>query len=300
MPEKAHASRNLRTAVAPAHVLSEARLLAEIPREWDGMYAAYAHFLAGEFALPPVNGHLLTLHLGRPVTSVRRREGRVYQGTKVHGDIEMVPSGCPGSWVYESAEESIGIILAPELVQQVAGQTVRTSPERVEIRNNFCTRDPLIEKIGLALFADLREDGVDGRLFAESAAHLLAVHLLRHYATHTYRVREYSGGLSRQKLRRVMELIHEHLEKDLKLAELAATVGVSPYHFARLFKQSTGQRPHRYVITCRIERAKHLLAHTELSIAEIAYRVGFASQSHFTTHFRKLIATTPKAYRGKL
>jgi AraC family transcriptional regulator len=84
------------------------------------------------------------------------------------------------------------------------------------------------------------------------------------------------------------------------LGELAATVGLSPYHFTRLFKQSIGHTPHQYVIACRIERAKHLLAHTELSIAEIAYRVGFASQSHFTTHFRKLIATTPKAYRGKL
>jgi AraC-like DNA-binding protein len=207
------------------------------------MYVAYTHFPAGEFVLPPVNGDLVTVHLGRPVTSVRRRDGRLYQGTKVHGDIEMVPSGCPGSWVYESSDEAIGIIVAPELVQQVAAQTTRTSPERVEIRNNFCTRDPLIEKIGLALFADLGEDGVDGRLFAESAAHLLAVHLLRHYATYTYRVREYSGGLSRQKLRRVMELIHEHLEKDLKLGELAATAGVSPYHFARLFKQSTGHTP---------------------------------------------------------
>jgi AraC-like DNA-binding protein len=163
------------------------------------------------------------------------------------------------------SDEAIGIILAPELVQQAAAQTAQTAPERVEIRNNFRTRDPLIEHIGLALFADLREDSVDGRLFAESAAHLLAVHLLRHYATHTYRVREYSGGLSRQKLQRGMELIHEHLEKDLKLGELAATVGVSPYHFARLFKQSTGQTPHQYVITCRIERAKHLLAHTDLS-----------------------------------
>jgi AraC family transcriptional regulator len=300
MPENTPASRHLRTAVDPAHILSEARLLAEIPREWDGMYVAYAHFPPGEFVLPPVNGHLVTLHLGRPVTSVRRRDGCVYQGTKVHGDIEMVPFGCPGSWVYESAEESIGIILAPELVQQMAAQTAQTSPEHVEIRNNFRTRDPLIEHIGLALFADLRDDSVDGRLFAELAAHLLAVHLLRHYATHTYRVREYSGGLSGQKLRRVMELIHEHLEKDLKLGELAATVGASPYHFARLFKQSTGHTPHQYVITCRIERAKHLLAHTDLSIAEIAYRVGFASQSHFTTHFRKLLATTPKAYREKL
>ncbi len=96
---------------------------------------------------------------------MRRRDGRLYQGTKVHGDIEIVPPGYPSSWAYENADEAIGIILAPALVQQMAAQTAQTSPEHVEIPNNFGTRDSLIEHIGLALFADLREDSVDGRLF---------------------------------------------------------------------------------------------------------------------------------------
>jgi AraC family transcriptional regulator len=218
-------------------------------------------------------------------------------GTKVYGDIEIVSPGCPSYWAYESADEAIGIILAPELVQQVAAQAVQIPPERVEIPNNFGTRDPLIEHIGLALFADLKEESVGGRLFAESAAHLLAVHLLRKYATGTHPVRECSGGLSRSKLRRVIEFIHSHLEHDMTLAELAATVGMSPYHFARLFKQSTGLSPHQYVIERRIEAAKKLLMHTELSIAMIAYRVGFASQSHFAAHFRQRTGVTPKAYR---
>lgn len=94
-----------------------------------------------------------------------------------------------------------------------------------------------------------------------------------------------------------MEYINENLERDLTLSEIAASVGMSSYHFARTFKQATGLPPHQYLIKLRLENAKRLLAQTNLAIAEIAYRVGFASQSHFTTLFRKHVGTTPKAYR---
>ena len=126
---------------------------------------------------------------------------------------------------------------------------------------------------------------------------MLAVHLLRHYATVTHPVRAYTGGLSRATLRRVLEFIHAHLDTDLSLTAMATTAGMSPYHFARLFKQSTGQAPHQYVIARRIAQAKHLLTTTELPIATIAYQVGFASQSHLARHFRQRTGVTPKAYR---
>ncbi len=94
--------------------------------------------------------------------------------------------------------------------------------------------------------------------------------------------------------------INEHLEKNLTITEIAETVGMSPYHFARAFKQSTGIPPHRYLVERRIERAKILLSQTDLSVAQIATRVGFATPSHFTTVFRKHLKTTPNAYRRSL
>jgi AraC family transcriptional regulator len=146
----------------------------------------------------------------------------------VPGAIEMVPSGCPGSWASGSAEESLGITLAPALVPPVAAQTAQPSPARVAIRSTFRPRDPWIEPIGLALLAERREDRVDGRLLAASAAHRPAVHRLRHDAPHTSRVRESSGGLSRRERRRVRAVLHAHLENAPQGAELAATVGGRP------------------------------------------------------------------------
>jgi AraC family transcriptional regulator len=87
------------------------------------------------------------------------------------------------------------------------------------------------------------------------------------------------------------------LDQPLGLADLAALVQLSPPHFLRMFKHATGLAPHQYVLTQRIERAKGLLRTSMLAIGEIAFHLGFQTQSHFTMHFRRLTGLTPTAYR---
>ena|ERR1700720_2417045 len=105
------------------------------------------------------------------------------------------------------------------------------------------------------------------------------------------------GSLPTCRLRRVTEYIQQNLDKDLTLAELAAVVYMSPYHFARLFKGSTGVPPHRFVVRQRIAQASAFLARQELSIAEISRMVGFRTPSHFTTVFHRVRGITPRGYR---
>ena len=99
------------------------------------------------------------------------------------------------------------------------------------------------------------------------------------------------------RLRRVTEYIQHNLEKGLTLEELAAVVCMSPFHFARLFKGSTGVPPHRFVVRQRIARARACRERRELSIAQISRLVGFRTASHFTTVFRRLAGVTPRRYR---
>ena len=106
------------------------------------------------------------------------------------------------------------------------------------------------------------------------------------------------GALPSSRLRRVTEYIQQNLDKDLRLAELAALVYMSPYHFARLFKGSTGVPPHRFVVRQRIARASAFLATQGLSVAQISRMVGFRTPSHFTTVFRRALGVTPGAYRA--
>ena len=105
------------------------------------------------------------------------------------------------------------------------------------------------------------------------------------------------GDLPACRLRRVTQYIQDNLHRKLRLGELSAHVHMSPYHFARLFKRSTGTPPHRFVLRRRIDRATTLLTTGELSIAEVARLVGFQTTSHFTTVFRRITGITPSAYR---
>jgi AraC family transcriptional regulator len=100
-------------------------------------------------------------------------------------------------------------------------------------------------------------------------------------------------------LRAVIEHIHENLDAELSLDQLAAVARMSPYRFARLFKDSTGLPPHQYVIARRVERAKELLRGRDgLPLADVAVEAGFSSQSHFTRHFKRFVGTTPRQFRS--
>jgi AraC family transcriptional regulator len=104
------------------------------------------------------------------------------------------------------------------------------------------------------------------------------------------------GGLSGWQQKKVADYVEEHLAEDLPLSKLAATVDLSPFHFARAFKQTFGVPPHRYHMHRRIERAKTLLA-AEQSVTEIAMAVGFAETSSFSSAFRKMTGFAPTAFR---
>ena len=99
-------------------------------------------------------------------------------------------------------------------------------------------------------------------------------------------------------LQRILEHIDANRHRALRLSELGALAHMSVFHFARLFKQSTGVPPHRFVVGRRVERAKEMLASDQASIAEIGRAVGFRTASHFTTVFHRATGMTPTAYRS--
>lgn len=212
------------------------------------------------------------------------------------GCISIVPANLPHESLVEQDLEQITLGYEPSLIAQLADELIG---KPIEIVEQWAARDPLIAQLGTELRTQFQL-GQPKRLYAESVTTVLATHLIRHYATQRFQVRETPDALSHQKLQHVIDYIDTHLEHNIGLAELAQVAGMSQYRFVRAFKQSTGLPPHQYLLSCRIERAKHLLKNTQLSLAEISYCLGFASQSHFTTTFRRLMTTTPKAYREQV
>jgi AraC-like DNA-binding protein len=108
------------------------------------------------------------------------------------------------------------------------------------------------------------------------------------------------GGLPAYKLRRATQFIEAHIDQPIRLEAVAAAVDVSPFHFHRQFKRSTGSTPHQYIVQLRMERAKALLCESELPLVEVAARVGFADQSHFSSIFRRMTSMTPRRYRNAM
>jgi len=103
-----------------------------------------------------------------------------------------------------------------------------------------------------------------------------------------------------RRIRRVRDYIEDNIAEDLSIAALADVACLSVHHFARAFRGSLGETPHRYVQRRRIARATAMLSRTAVPIAEIALDCGFGSQSHFTTSFKSVTGATPSAFRRQL
>jgi AraC family transcriptional regulator len=273
-------------------------ILSSAKAGWNNILVEYWHMPAHELPSQLLSDYIINLHFRRSAKAELIWNGRLLNKRFTHGEITILPPGLPCRGVYLDDSDSLVLRLDPTLVNQVAQELGYSN--HVEIIPNLGVVSPQIQNIGLTLKAELESGCLSGRLFGESLATALASYLLQRHSTSGQTIQDISGGLPKYKLCRTLEYINDHLENELTLAELAIAVEISPYHFARLFKQSTGLTPHQYVMNCRIERAKLLLAEKKLSIAEIGDYVGFRSPSHFIAVFRKHTSMTPKAYRNQL
>lgn len=152
---------------------------------------------------------------------------------------------------------------------------------------------PQLAHLVRALAAEARQATPSGLLYVDALAMAISVQLVRHAGEHAPPPHRARGGLSPVARRRVLELMHLRLDAPLSVVELARAADLSPAHFSRAFRETTGHAPHQYLIHLRLERARRLLGVTGVTLAEVAQRSGFADQAHFTRHFKRKFGTTP-------
>ena len=263
---------------------------------WNGLRLEHCQLQPGELPAHTHHEHVVLLSLtdgckGELITS----SGIGVRGTQTRGNVCVLPSGLKHQAALEGHSEHLALYVDPRLITRPASEA--DLPGSVEIVERYTRRDNVIGSVGMALLGELESEGLSGRLYAESLANVLAVHLLRHYSISTSRSLTFTGGLSAKRLREVIEFISDNYTRDLKLAELAQVAGMSSFHFAREFKRTTGTTPHQYLIKFRVERAKALLARRDLPLIEVGLQTGFSHQSHFTRLFRRVTGLTPNADR---
>jgi AraC family transcriptional regulator len=278
------------------------RLIADSARlGWRNIYASLAFERPWSATLAAVPHATLAYCLNRSATITRAIAGERAQtmdfGPRQFG---IVPSDVSSRWEVRGSPEVLLLYLRRSLIERIAAETFERDAATLDIAPTIGTTEPLLEQIALAIHDALRAGDDADRLYVDSLAAGLGVHMLRTYAVNL----RGSASLERAEahgtppgLRRVRDYIEARLDADLTLDRLAAECGLSVAAFARAFCAHFGEPPHRYVVGRRIERAKYLLSATDLPIVEVALATGFASQSHLATAFRRQVGLTPAQFR---
>jgi len=296
---------NLRIAPAAVSDLSviypEAVVASSQELGWQNLRALEMRHTISEWTTPPLENHCIVVQLGPPVAVTARIGDQNFEQSFEPGAITIVPAGLSVDWQQEdTANHTLHLYLDPQFLR-MTGESIDVDYSQVSIAPQFGIRDEHIHHIGMSLRHELKDSNVIGRLYADSLAKVLAMQLVRRYS-YLKDLQTSRGGMAPRKLRKAIEFINDNLDQEqtVTLSAVAEVAQMSYFHFSRAFKQSMGISPNAYMTEQRIARAKKLLSDTDLPIADIALRAGFASQSHFTTTFRRLVWTTPKAFRDRL
>ncbi len=196
--------------------------------------------------------------------------------------VSVMPPALPGP-----AAEALGDRVVLALEPSALG--TRRAPPRAR---EAC--DPFLYGIGSALLSGFRVSRPPPRTYLDALAPAVSAHLRRYYPINGTRG---SGSLLPERLARVVELIERRLADPLAVENIAQSIHMSPFHFARLFRRATGMSPHAFLTSRRLRRAKELLATTDSGIGEIARAVGYRTQAHFTHVFHEGVGMTPLRYR---
>jgi len=280
----------------PANALSRV-VLSSVSTRWNDVLLEQHRLPSSELADLSYKRHVVVINLGRSSTWEFKKEGRFRRFFKPRGAISFFPSHQPffGRLKVERGVLANVLFLAldPVFVRRVA-EGLEFDADCIELIEQRRSSDPTLHHIAMALRAGVQTGAALDCIYGEALSTALAVHLLREYGATVPGPKKQYGGLPREKLVRVVEYIQDQLATDLTVSRIAQAVYISPYHFTKLFKQSTGQTPHRYVVEARVRKAKELLSTGKFTISEAAYQVGFVDQSHLTRHFKRVFGLPPK------
>jgi len=272
-------------------------VFSSIDTRWNDVVVEQHDFPSIELADVMFKRHVVVINTSHSITGECKKEGRFRHCLKARDSISFFPSDQP---FFQRLKVESGVLanalllgLDPVFVRRIA-EGLGSNADRIELIEQRRATDPPLRHIALALWAGIQNGAAFDRMYGEALATALAVYLLREYGVVVPGPKRQYGGLPRKKLVRAVEYIQDQLDADLTVSEIAQAVYMSPYHFTRLFKESTGQSPYQYVVDARVRKAKELLTTGKFTISEAAHHVGFVDQSHLTRHFKRVFGLPPK------
>ncbi|WP_348959377.1 helix-turn-helix transcriptional regulator [Enterobacter cloacae complex sp. Mu1197] len=243
------------------------------------------------------NHHTLSLYVADGYESYQKTPG----GWKNGGGPDrfcLMPKESESTWDIRDDLSFVHLYCTDEHLRDVGEKIWDKRPLSLTLDERIFGSDPKITTLYRQFLLGCDWQQHANQLTLSTASTLLLTHLLQNYSNVQWKLPVVTGGLSPFALRNVLAFIEENLGQPLTLAELAAQAALSEYHFARMFRQSTGLAPHQYVMERRMDKAKALVQHTTTPLTEIALACGFNSASHFSNRFRSATGMTPSQLRA--
>jgi AraC family transcriptional regulator len=253
------------------------------------------------FLVPAVSEPLIVWVMSGSATVEERDLGGEWTANRVCvGDFFLTRSPAPYEMRWQASGDQpfqvMHLYVSIPLFEKIGRELLGKVDGNVTLKDVSGARDTTLSHILSLLYGELAAENSGSTLFVEGLAQSLAVHLVRHYAITDTEARA-QNALPGSKLRRAIAFMVARLDQPFDLNNLASEVGMSAFHFSRLFKKSTGMTPSLYFIRQRVTKAQQLLQETDTSIIEIGMTVGYSSPSHFTQIFRRETGLSPSDYR---
>ena len=259
----------------------------------DGMAAAMwsNHHDTRDYEAP--THHTLSCYLSGG-TGTFRRETPAAKGAP--GKLCVLPAGHRSAWVINGEIRLAHVYVSQEQFALGCIALLDREPRELQLREiTFEDDEQQTRRFHQLISMNWEEPGE--RLLTSS----MASALLDHAVLSQVGLRDglqLKGGLAAYQRRQLIDSIEHQLAEPLSIGQLAGQCALSPYHFARMFRQSFGVPPHQYLLARRLARARHLLRNSTLAVGDVALACGFASASHFANRFKQSLGGTPGEYRA--
>ncbi len=272
-------------------------LQASSTANWPGIVVTHYRAPAGAVALPRTPHPSVVLELPPGPSGNSPLPSGPAGPAASRGEVSLIPAGEPAPFTCRPRSRYVQVQILSPLWNGVIGNVSATPPAEVGLRPVCRVKDALVEAILLQLLAELQSAGRGSRLYVESLGKTLVVHLARQYTVGPAASPAPPELLPAYKLNKVQAYINDNLFEKITLDDLSALAGLSTYHFARLFKATTGLAPYQYIQKLRMEQSQRLLLETDLPVIQIGLEVGIENPSHFSSFFKQYTGLTPTAYR---
>lgn len=265
---------------------------------WRDICAALTDERPHEAIHQPIPDIWLATTFGR-VTRRRKVASRMNRDTLPANLVSITAPGETVQYFIGSSTIALHVYLKAGVLREVAEEMFPGHGADRSVISIFAANDHILVSFLHTIREMLSEDSASNPLKIEYLSRALAAHLLqRHSSSGTCcEVRAWQNGLGYSQLRLILGYIEDNMELEISIGDLAALVGLGRVQFMRRFKCSMRMSAYQYVMHARIRRAKSLLKQRQLALADIALICGFASQSHFSSVFKRLVNMPPAQYR---